>query len=189
MKKSNLKSTMGLALMSLFLIAFAPTDSFAQKDNHKNNSKKEKVTSPVKHYNKQPRRGAQVTAIPKNTKEVTHRNLNYHYHDGIFYRPVKGSYVVVAPPIGIRVSVLPPNPFRVIISGHSYYYYYGTYYVPAANGGYEVVGAPVGARIDALPDGYEVFELDGMVFYRLDETYYKAVLEPNGNVVYEVVRV
>lgn len=179
----------GLVLMSLLLTAFAPTDTYAQRNNQKGKEKKVKVATPVKHYNKQPRRGAQVTALPKKTVVVTHRNSNYHYRDGIFYRPVNGSYVVAAPPIGIRVSVLPPNPFRVIISGRSYYYYYGTYYTPIPNGGYEVVGAPIGARIDALPDGYEVFELDGLVYYRLDETYYKAILEPNGNVVYEVVRV
>ena len=189
MKKRNLKSIMSLALMGLLLTVFAPTDTFAQRDNRRDNNKKEKVVTPVKQYNKEPRRGAQVTALPKKTIVVTHRNNNYHYRDGVFYRPVNGSYVVSAPPIGIRVTVLPPNPYRVMISGPSYYYYYGTYYLPVQGGGYEVVSAPVGARVDALPDGYEVFELDGQVYYRLDETYYKAVLEPNGNVVYEVVRV
>ena len=70
-----------------------------------------------------------------------------------------------------------------------YFYYYGIYYVSSQVGGYEVVEAPLGARIDALPDGYEIFELDSKVYYRLDDNYYKAVVEPNGNVVYEVVRV
>ena len=97
--------------------------------------------------------------------------------------------MVTAPPIGIRVNVLPPNPFRVRLSGRAYFYYYGTFYTSLPSGGYEVVSPPLGARVDALPDGYEVFELEGLVYYRLDETYYKAVLEPNGNVAYEVVRV
>ena len=187
MKKWSLKTITGLMLMSLLLIAFTPS-AFAQKNKQK--PRKGKVVHvPVKHYNKLPRHGAHVTVLPKKTIIVTHRSLNYHYLDGIFYRSITGSYVVTAPPIGIRVSVLPPNPYRVMVLGRPYYYYYGTYYVTVPNGGYEVVSAPVGAKIDALPDGYEIFELDGKVYYRLDETYYKAVVEPNGNVVYEVVRV
>ena len=205
MKKRHLKSLMGLAFMSLFLIAFTPNDTFAQrgkeiyaqKDNRvktKNNkerskSKKQKVTTPVGQYKKQPRRGAQVTALPRKTVVVHHRNSNYHYRDGIYYRPVNGSYVVTAPPVGIHINVLPPNTYRLRLSDRFYFYYYGTFYTSLPSGGYEVVSPPVGARVDALPDGYEVFELDGLVYYRLDETYYKAVLEPNGNVVYEVVRV
>lgn len=187
MKMNHLKSVLGLAMMGLFLTVMAPTDAQAQGKSRR--VKKEKTTTPVKHYQKQPRRGAHVTAIPKKSVVVKHRNLNYHYRDGIFYRPVKDSYVVVAPPIGVHISVLPPNSYRIFLGGRPYFYYYGTYYHPLSGGGYEVVSAPIGARIDALPDGYEVFEIDSKVYYRLDETYYKAVLEANGNVMYEVIRV
>ena len=208
MKKRNSNSLMGLALMSLLLITFTPNDTFAQRaqrekeiyaqssneakrknSKKRSKTKKQKVTTPVKQYKKQPRRGAQVTSLPRKTVVVNHRNSNYHYRDGIYYRPVNGSYVVTSPPIGIRVNVLPSNPFRVRLSGRVYFYYYGTFYTSLPSGGYEVVNPPLGAKVDALPDGYEVFELEGFVYYRLDETYYKAVLEPNGNVVYEVVRV
>lgn len=188
MKKNPLKSVLGLVMMSLLLTIFTPTNTFAQRDARKAQNKKTKVVTPVKQYSKQPRRGAQVTALPKKTVVVSHRNTNYHYDNGVYYKPVGSSYVVTRPPVGIRVSVLPPNPYRVILSGNPYYYYYGSYYVPFAGGGYEVVAPPVGARVDALPDGYEVFDMDGMVYYRLDETYYKAVVESNGRVVYEVVR-
>ena len=102
---------------------------------------------------------------------------------------MNGTYIVSAPPIGIHISILPPNPYPVILSGRSYYYYYGTYYQAVNNGGYQIVAPPLGARVDALPDGYEVFEIEGVVYYRLDETYYKAFLEPSGYVTYEVVRV
>ena len=188
MKIGNVKSIMSIVLMGLFLTAMAPTDMLSQS-NRKKKTQKEKVVTPVKHYKQQPRRGAQVTVLPKKTVVVTHSNNKYHYRNGIYYRPVNGSYVVSAPPVGIRVKLLPPNPYKVWHSGRSYYYYYGTYYLPVNGNEYEVVSAPLGARIDALPDGYDVFELDGQVYYRLDETYYKAVIEDNGNVVYEVVRI
>jgi len=201
MKKLNLNPAI---LIMVLVVTFSSNSLFAQKNNQSDKrekvekrttttkvkaTKKTKAQTPVKHYSKQPRRGAQVTSLPRKTVVVKHRNTNYQYRDGIFYRPVNGSYVVAAPPRGIHVTNLPPKPFRILVSGSPYYYYYGTYYIDAPQGGYTVVDAPLGARIDALPDGYEVFELDGMVFYRLDETYYKAVVEPNGNVVYEVVRV
>ena len=189
MQKNHFKSFMGLVLMSLFLIPFAPNNIYAQRDNRKHKNKKEKVETPVRHYNKQPRRGAHLTKLPNKSTVVRYRTSNYHYRDGIFYRPVNNSYVVTKPPLGIRVSVLPPKAYRVNLSGRMYFYYYGIYYVSSQVGGYEVVEAPLGARIDALPDGYEIFELDSKVYYRLDDNYYKAVVEPNGNVVYEVVRV
>ena len=179
--------------LSLLLVAVTPNDSFAQKNDKKftkkTSNKKVKVVTPVKQYSKQPRRGAQVTSLPKKTTVIVHSNQSYHYKNGIYYRPVNGSYVVTAPPRGIRVTTLPPNPYRIMVLGQPYYYYYGTYYVSSVQGGYEVVQAPLGARIDALPDGYEVFELDGYVYYKLNDTYYKAVVESDGSVVYEVVRV
>jgi len=201
MKNTNLKSIIGMLLMSLLFVAFAPNDASAQRNNDRINNRnnnqnnnrnkrtKEKVVSPVKHYSTQPRRGAQVATLPQRANVVRHRNVDYHYRDGIFYRHLNNRYVVSTPPIGIRLAVLPPNPVRLRIGGHPYFYYYGTYYSPLQAGGYEVVSAPVGAVVDALPDGYDVVQLDGRTYYRLDETYYKTIVERNGNVAYEVVRI
>lgn len=206
MKKSNLKSIISLLFIGLLLTVFIPTDMLAQRQQKPNKKKsetrpstnkgksksvkKQQAATPVKHYSKQPKRGATVAILPQRTVIIKHHNSNYHYRDGIFYRPLNGNYTVVAPPVGIHVSMLPPNPYQVILTGHAYYYYYGSYYIPLQNGaGYEVVAPPLGAKVDALPDGYEVFDLEGMIYYRLDETYYKAVLEPNGYVAYEVVRI
>ncbi len=190
MQSKNLKSIIGLALMSLFLFVFVSNEANAQRDNQRHkNGKKGKVETPIKHYSKQPRRGAQITQLPRKTVVVNYRNSNYHYRNGIFYRPVQNSFIVATPPIGIRVDILPPNPLRMSIRGFDYFYYYGTFYASIPRGGFEVVSPPVGAIVDALPNGYQVFELEGRVYYRLDETYYKAVVEANGNVVYQVVRV
>ncbi len=190
MKKNFLKTIGTVLVMGFLLTVFSPMNTYAQKKNHgKKPAKKVKVVTPVKHYNKLPHRGAQVTVLPTKNVLIRHGRYDYHFHNGVFYRPINGSFIVVAPPVGIRVSVLPPNPFHFKYMGLPYFYYYGTFYISHSSGGYEVVEAPIGARIDALPDGYEVFELDGKVYYRLDDTYYKAVIEDNGNVVYEVVRV
>ncbi|WP_273444889.1 DUF6515 family protein [Neolewinella agarilytica] len=93
------------------------------------------------------------------------------------------------PPLGVRITSLPANLPYLRRGNNRYYLYQGIYYLPVGSDVYEVVDAPVGAIIDRLPDDYETVELDGKVYYRLNETYYKAVLEANGNVVYEVIRV
>ena len=108
---------MGLAFIGLFLIPFAPNNIYAQRDNRKHKNKKDKVETPVRHYNKQPRRGAHVTKLPNKATVVRYQTSNYHYQDGIFYRPVNNSYVVTKPPLGIRVAVLPPKAYRVNLSG------------------------------------------------------------------------
>lgn len=46
MQKNHFKSFMGLVLMSLFLIPFAPNNIYAQRDNRKHKNKKEKVETP-----------------------------------------------------------------------------------------------------------------------------------------------
>ena len=190
MKKNNVKSILSLAMISFLFIAFAPNDIYAQQRAPARKVKKQKVVTPVRSNSNQLRRGAQVTVLPKKSVAIAHRNTKYHYQNGIFYRPNNGRYIVTTPPIGIRITVLPPNPYRVVVPGRRspYYYSYGTYYAPVS-GGYEVVDAPIGARVDALPDGYEEVQLDHMVYYRFDNIYYKAVVEPNGYVAYEVVRV
>ena len=130
-----------------------------------------------------------MTVLPSKAALLAHGAKNYHFHNGVFYQPIGGTFVVITPPIGIRIALLPPNAYYFNYLRQPYYYYYGTFYRPLTNGGYKVVAPPIGARVDALPDGYEVFELDEKVFYRLDKTYYKAVVEENGAVAYEVVKV
>ena len=117
MNNRKVKSWMHLTLIALLLTVLAPYSTYAQKKK----VTKAKVTTPVKHYKNVPRRGAQVTKLPKKSVVVTHQNTNYHYKNGVFYRPVNGSYVVSAPPIGLRVTALPPKPYKVMLAGHPYY--------------------------------------------------------------------
>ncbi len=187
---NNFLKTIGTAfLMGLILFVMVPSASAQKKIQVKKSSKKFKVETPVKQYKNLPHRGAEVTSLPGKATIVRHGQYSYHYYHGVFYRSMNGSYVVVAPPIGLRISLLPAGVYHLWYAGRPYYYYYGTFYTSHPDGDYQVVQAPLGARVDALPDGYELFELEGKIYYRLEETYYKAVLEDNGNVVYEVVRV
>lgn len=65
----------------------------------------------------------------------------YHFHDGIWYVPGRGGYVVARPPVGLIVPALPV--FRTIVrAGSAVFYYSNDVYYRAVSNGYEVVHAP-----------------------------------------------
>ena len=71
----------------------------------------------------------------------------YFYSGGMWYAPRGGGFVVVAPPIGVFVPVLPPFYSTVWFGGVPYYYANDTYYMwSAPDNGYEVVDPPDGCR-------------------------------------------
>ncbi len=84
--------------------------------------------------------------MPRGYREVRMGNAVYYTHRGVFYRSGPRGYVVVLPPVGIRVPVLPPNYARVYAGGVVYYRYNNIYYQPVA-GGYIVVSTPVGTVV------------------------------------------
>jgi hypothetical protein len=88
-----------------------------------------------------------VRALPSGHVPVYDRARNpYYFHGGVWYRPNGGGFVVVGPPIGVFVPVLPAYYTTVWFGGFPYYYANDTYYnwVPA-QGQYEVVDPPAGA--------------------------------------------
>jgi hypothetical protein len=94
-----------------------------------------------------PARGYTVRALPSGHVPVYDRARNpYYFHGGVWYRPSGGRFVVVGPPIGVFVPVLPAFYTTVWFGGFPYYYANDTYYnwIPA-QGQYEVVDPPEGA--------------------------------------------
>ena len=70
---------------------------------------------------------------------------NYFFHGGVWFRPYGGRYVVVQPPLGIFLPVLPSDYATVWVGGAPYYYADGVYYNPYPGQGYVVVAPPPGA--------------------------------------------
>jgi len=66
---------------------------------------------------------------------VNHRGRTYFYHSGLFFRKSGIKFVVVAPPIGAIVPVLPFG-FVTFMFGPGIVYYYldGVYYKPVPEG-------------------------------------------------------
>ena len=71
---------------------------------------------------------------------------------------------------------------------YPYYYYNGTYYDDYQDN-YRVVAPPVGAVVESLPQGYETVVIDGETYYKVDNVQYKPVVQDNGEIWYEVIKV
>ena len=94
-----------------------------------------------RHY---PRRGAVIHSLPREHRVITHRHNRYYFSNGAWYRPSRGRFVVIAPPIGIVVPILPYGYVTMHIGRNDYYLANDVYYVRRPNG-YVVVEPPVGA--------------------------------------------
>ncbi len=98
------------------------------------------------HNHYYPVRGYAVGALPRGYISVNRFNDHYFYAGGVWYRPYGSRFVVVTPPFGVFVPVLPPFYTTVWFGGVPYYYANDAYYVwrPSENQ-YEVVAPPDGS--------------------------------------------
>ena len=91
-----------------------------------------------------PGRGAAMRELPRGSVGIGFRDGPYFFNGGVWYRPHGRRYIVVAPPVGIFLPLLPPAYVTLWIGGAPYYYANGVYY-GTAPGGYVVVDPPPGA--------------------------------------------
>jgi hypothetical protein len=97
-------------------------------------------------------RGYMVRDLPRDRLIINHGRDRFFYSGGIWYAPRGGGFVVVGPPTGVFIPVLPPFYSTVWFGGVPYYYANDTYYMwNGQNNGYEVVDPPTDA-VNAAPD-------------------------------------
>ncbi|WP_157809627.1 DUF6515 family protein [Ulvibacter sp. MAR_2010_11] len=123
-----------------------------------------------------------VATIPNNAVVITHGSIRYHYHAGVYYRYNNGSYIVVTPPLGIQINVLPKGYTQLVIGGINYYHYEGCYYIKTDLGQYATAKDPQAqdAVVYTLPEVTEEITTDGKVYYESNGTLYKVVVTPEG---------
>jgi uncharacterized protein DUF6515 len=102
-----------------------------------------------------PPRGYRFAALPPNPRVIVRGRDRFYFAGGVWYQPLGGAYVVVRPPIGVYVPVLPAYYTRVWVGPRPYYYANDVYYVQGPQG-YTVVDPPVGAISMAPPPGVTV---------------------------------
>jgi hypothetical protein len=110
------------------------------------------------HY-RYPMRGDSTYHLPHGYHTARYHGAPYYYHGGSWYRPYGPRYVVVAPPIGIGIGVLPPFYSTVWFGSSPYYYADDTYYTyRPERREYVVTTPPRGeARVEPPQGSEEVF--------------------------------
>lgn len=74
-----------------------------------------------------PKHGTVVTSL-SSPKVVVHKNTNFYYADGVWYKARGRNYVVTAAPRGVVVSTLPRGSKVVYVNGRRLYSYMGVWY-------------------------------------------------------------
>jgi hypothetical protein len=85
--------------------------------------------------------GYAVTALPPGNVAVRFRGEPFWFHSGVWFHQVGPRFVVVRPPFGVIVPVLPVGYSTVYFGDVPYYYANDVYYEQRPNG-YEVVAPP-----------------------------------------------
>jgi hypothetical protein len=94
------------------------------------------------HNHAYPVHGYSVAVLPHEHYEVVHAGAHYFYAGGVWYAPHGPGYVVVGPPVGVFVPVLPAFYTTIWVAGLPYYYANDTYYTWHQGQGYQVVDPP-----------------------------------------------
>lgn len=148
MKNILLKSSVLLITLTALLSTAAFADR-GQRDNkyERNNQKKSAVNlrfdKRYNHNHAYPREGYIVKSLPGQRRPIHYRGKNYFFVSGIWHISSGSHLVVVRPPLGIIVPILPPFYTTVWFHSTPYYYANDIYYVwrPDVNG-YEVTVPP-----------------------------------------------
>jgi hypothetical protein len=139
-------------IFSALFLLFAAVSAHAQAtDRHSHPPRAEAVDNRSNRGHYYPRRGAMVRTLPPGYRPYFHRGRPLYYYDGIWYAPGRRGFVVVRPPIGMYVSVLPRYHSTVWLGGVPYHYADDAFYrwEPATDT-YQVVPPPPG--VDRLAD-------------------------------------
>jgi len=122
-----------------------------------------------------PSPGHTVTSLPHGHRPVAWHNERYYFKGGVWYRPWHSGYVVVRPPVGIWMPLLPAY-YTTLWVGSGYYYYANDVYYTAASGGYVVVDPPENAVIAS--GAARTSSDDGTWYYcEASDAYYPYVTE------------
>lgn len=124
-----------------------------------------------------PSHGMVVDRVPRNHVVIPYRGDRYYFQGGVWYRPSGPRFVVVTPPLGLTVSILPPLYTTLWVGGAPYYYADGVYYRwRPVERHYVVVEPPREAEITSLPPEPEqlfVYPKEGQSEPRLADDRYE----------------
>jgi hypothetical protein len=124
----------------------------ARQDKRQESRQDSRVDNRYNHNRSYPVRGYYTPRLPSGYYTTRYRGSPYYYHGGAWYRPYGARYVVVAPPLGIGVRVLPRFYTTLWFGGMPYYYADETYYLYRPERREYVVTEPPRGEPEVGPD-------------------------------------
>jgi len=106
------------------------------------------------HNHYYPAVGYALDVLPTGNLVVNFRSGRFWFRSGVWFQQAGPRFVVVRPPVGVLVPVLPPAYSTVYIGGVPYYYANDVYYVQQP-GGYAVAEPPMAASQNPPPPSPE----------------------------------
>jgi hypothetical protein len=103
------------------------------------------------HNHYYPALGYSVRALPPGYLDISFGRGHLFFSAGVWFQPQGRAYLVVAPPPGAYLPILPPDYTTLWIGNMPYYYANSVYYTSAPRGGYVVAAPPPDAQIVMQP--------------------------------------
>jgi hypothetical protein len=166
-KNKNLTFMLMLALLSGILISGMTRvaqaddrgprqrqDSRYQQDRE--SRQREYRDSRYQHDRSYPVRAQVIRTVPRDHRTVVHGGTRFYFSGGAWYRPQGPNFVIVAPPVGLFLSFLPPYYATIWVRGVPYYYANEVYYTHRGSG-YVVVEPPKEEVSQAPPPVEQMF--------------------------------
>lgn len=148
---SNSARLVGAGVAAVFFAAapFVASPAHAQ-ERHRDHAR-ERFHTPhwvlddrFHHNHYYPSAGYTQSVLPAGHVAVTYRGGRFVFHSGVWFQVAGPGYLVVRPPAGIVVPMLPPAYATVWSAGVPYYYANDVYYVERP-GGFAVAAPPTEA--------------------------------------------
>lgn len=171
--------------LSLFLLTVVSNqDASARTTSSKKETKVTVQPTSSKTTVKAPTTSSKKTTVTYTP--VKHNGVSYYVNGSKYYKKVNSRYVLVTPPIGLRVSILPALYSLLTYNNRNYYYSDGVVY-QQYNNEYTVVKPEEGMVIPALPDvNVREVVIDGMIYFEFDGVLYKQIPTTSG-LQYQVI--
>jgi len=112
--------------------------------------------SRYQHDRSYPVRAQVIRTVPRDHRTVVHGGARFYFSGGAWYRPQGPNFVIVAPPVGLFLSFLPPYYATIWVRGVPYYYANEVYYTHRGSG-YVVVEPPKEEVSQAPPPVEQMF--------------------------------
>ncbi len=103
------------------------------------------------HNHYYPAPGYSVSVLPPGFLDISFNRGHLFFSAGVWFRPQGRGYIVVAPPPGAYLPLLPPDYTTVWVGNAPYYYANGVYYSAAPSGGYVVAAPPPDSQVVMQP--------------------------------------